>query len=98
MIYLRSRRQGQQSATGLVLARSVIMMLGIASSFWRGMPKKKKKERLAHHVLALHSDRAIPERFHTTERHAQVQWLCKDRGLVDRLHDRSPHCGRQSAS
>src|SRR3954471_20914058 len=46
-----NRRQDQQSAPDLALAKSARMTQGIALSSWRRKLRKMKKEKLAHHVL-----------------------------------------------
>src|SRR3954465_8464822 len=45
-----NRRQDQQLALDLALAKSAKMMQGIALSSWRRRLRKMKKEKLAHHV------------------------------------------------
>src|SRR3954462_11540649 len=53
MICLSNRRQDQQLAPDLALAKSVRMMQGITLSSWRRRLKKMKREKLAHRVLVI---------------------------------------------
>src|SRR3954467_108020 len=53
MICPSNRRQDQQLAPDLALAKSVRMMQGIALSSWRRRLKRMKKEKLAHRVSVI---------------------------------------------